>query len=49
MKAPTSDELSQLAQTIARFAALVPEPRVNPTRFHGVFIVAIQLVPFGTG
>ena len=32
-----SDELTPLTQTIARLAAPVPKPRVNLTRYHGVF------------
>ena len=40
VKAPTSDELIQRLiplDFISRLAALVPKPRVNLTRFHGVF------------
>ena len=32
-----SDELTPLTQTIARLAAPVPKPRVNLTRYRGVF------------
>jgi len=37
VKAPTSNELTQLTHTIARLVALVPKPRVHLTRYHGVF------------
>ncbi len=40
VKAPSSDELTQRLiplDFISRLAALVPKPRVNLTRFHGVF------------
>jgi len=37
VKEPTSAELTELTHTIVRLAALVPKPRVNLPRFHGVF------------
>ena len=36
-KAQEQDKLERLCRYIARLAALVPKPRVNLTRFHGVF------------
>jgi hypothetical protein len=35
-----SDPAAGAADFIARLAALVPKPRVNLTRFHGVFAPA---------
>lgn len=43
------DKLKRLCRYIARLAALVPKPRVNLARFHGVFAPnskhRIQLTP----
>ena len=48
----TTDDLEAL-DFIARLAALVPRPRVNLTRFHGVFAPnsrwRAQITPAGRG